>query len=307
MSSLAKQLSRITVAAIALAGLSLPAQQPPAAAKKTVARSRQCPQATPEQAAEQLQLQTRYKDEILGASKLLQKDPAGYHLWQTPMGKWWIPQGDDWMLPFNLAEQKRLIYGTGPQAVKAGDIVLDCGANVGVYTKLALDAGAKKIIAIEPAPENIESLKRNFKAEIESGRVVVYPKGVWDKDDVLTLKVDPSNTAADTFVMDLKNGQKGIKVPLTTIDKLVAELKLERVDYIKMDIEGAEQRALTGGQATLRKFHPRLALSAYHVPDDPVMIPRLCAQGVAWLQNGVRSLRRGQRKDPAGRAVLPVR
>jgi len=248
-------------------------------AKKVAGRSPQCPMQNALQAAENLQLQIRYKDEILNGSKLVGKDP-GYHLWQTPMGRWWIPQGDDWMLPFNLAEQKRNIYGTGPRAVKAGDIVLDCGANVGVYTRVALDAGAAKVIAIEPAPENVESLRRNFKDEIAAGRVVIVPKGVWDKDDFLTLKVDPHNTAADTFVMELKDGQAGIKVPLTTIDKLVAELHLPRVDYIKMDIEGAEQRALRGGAATLRQFHPRLALSAYHVPDDPVMIPELVRQ--AW-------------------------
>ena len=69
-------------------------------------------------------------------------------------------------------------------------------------------------------------------------------------------------------------------MPLTTIDKMVAELKLDRVDYVKMDIEGAEQRALTGGLATLSRFHPRLSLSAYHMPDDPVKIPQIVKQ--AW-------------------------
>ncbi len=244
-----------------------------------VGRSPQCPMPNALQAAENLKLQIRYKDEILAASREIEKDPAGFHLWDTPMGRWWIPQGDDWMLPFNLAEQKRRIYGTGPQAVKAGDTVLDCGANIGVYTRLALDAGAKKVIAIEPGPENVEALRRNFKDEIASGRVVIVPKGVWDKDDFLTLKVDPNNTAANTFVMELKDGKMGVQVPLTTIDKLVAELNLDRVDYIKMDIEGAEQRALRGARETLAKFHPRLALSAYHVPDDPVKIPEIVKQG----------------------------
>ena len=196
------------------------------------------------------------------------------------MGDWWIPEGDVWMLPYNLAEQKRNIYGTGEQAVKRGDIVLDCGANIGVYTRLALDAGASKVVAIEPGPENVEALRRNFPQEIASGRVIIVPKGVWDKDDLLTLQVDPKNTAANTFVMKLKDGKPGVQVPLLAIDKLVAELGLERVDYIKMDIEGAEQRALIGAQATLAKYHPRLALSAYHVPNDPEKIPELVRQ--AW-------------------------
>jgi FkbM family methyltransferase len=247
---------------------------------KTLGRGPQCPMVNALQAHRNVEVQTRYKDEILAASRLLEKDPAGFHLWETPMGRWWIPQGDDWMLPFNLAEQKRRIYGTGPQDVQKGDIVLDCGANVGVYARLALDAGAKTVVAIEPGPENLEALRRNFTAEIAEGRVIVVPKGVWDKEDVLTLKVDPKNTAANTFVMELKDGQPGVEVPLTTIDRLVEELGLERVDYIKMDIEGAEQRALRGAAGTIARFHPRLALSAYHVPDDPVKIPELVRQ--AW-------------------------
>jgi hypothetical protein len=130
-----------------------------------VGRSPVCPLDNALKAARNLQQQIEYKDRFIAGSKLLQKDPAGYHLWDTPRGRWW----DDWVLPFNLAEQERNIYGVGEQSVQPGDIVLDCGANVGVYTRVALNAGAKLVVAIEPAPENIESLKRNFREEIAGG------------------------------------------------------------------------------------------------------------------------------------------
>ena len=241
---------------------------------KAVGRSPVCGMADALKADANLQLQIRYKDEILAASRLVETDPAGYHLWQTPRGRWWIPQGDDFMLPFNLAEQQREIYGTGERAVRAGDIVLDCGANIGVFTRVALERGARTVVAIEPAPENLESLRRNFKEEIAAGRVVVYPKGVWDKDDVLTLRRDPNNTAADSFVILKDKDAASVQAPLTTIDKLVAELKLERVDYIKMDIEGAETKALAGAHGTLAKFRPRLSLASYHLPTDAERIPQ---------------------------------
>ena len=249
-------------------------------AEKAAGRSPVCPMDHALKADENERLQIRYKDEILHASKLIEKDPAGFHLWNTPRGRWWIPQGDDFVLPFNLAEQQRQIYGTGEQQVKSGDIVLDCGANVGVFTRVALDRGARTVVAIEPAPENLESLRRNFPREIADGRVIVYPKGVWDKDDVLTLRRDPSNTAADSFVMLKEKNEASIQVPLTTIDKLVAELKLERVDYIKMDIEGAETNALAGARATLAQYHPRLSLASYHIPTDAQRIPETVRQ--AW-------------------------
>ena len=62
-------------------------------------------------------------------------------------------------------------------------------------------------------------------------------------------------------------------MPLTTIDNLVRELKLERVDFIKMDIEGAEPKALAGARETLSRFRPRMALSTYHAPDHPLTVP----------------------------------
>jgi FkbM family methyltransferase len=225
-------------------------------------------------------IQAQLKDSILKASKRLQQDPAGFNQWDTPMGRYWVPRGSDWGLFWDLAEQSRKIYGTGERSVRAGDVVLDCGANVGVYTRVALAAGAGTIVAIELAPENLECLRRNFAPEIQAGRVIVYPKGVWDKDDVLTLTVAPDNSAADSLVMHPKGSHAGPQVPLTTIDKLVAELKLPRVDFIKMDIEGAERNALMGAQHTLAQFHPRMALSAYHLPDDPQKIPALVRQ--AW-------------------------
>jgi len=250
------------------------------AAIVALGRSPVCPMLRAIHSADELQKQIAYKDNILYASKLLEKDPAGYHLWDTPDGRYWIPQGSDYVLPYYLAEQRRKIYGVGEQDVQSGDIVLDCGANVGVYTRVALRNGAKLVVAIEPAPENIECLRRNFAAEISGGRVILYEKGVWDKDEMLVMRVDPQNSAADSFIIQREGAVETKQLPLTTIDKLVAELKLERVDHIKMDIEGAEQRALQGAHDTLARYHPRMSLASYHLPSDPEKMPQLIRQ--AW-------------------------
>jgi len=239
-----------------------------------------CPLRNALQAPDDLKKQIEFKDKILAASKKIETDPAGFELWETPKGAFWIPKGSHYVLPFNLAEQERGIYWGANTAVKTGDVVLDCGANIGVFVRASLDHGASKVVAIEPAPENLECLRRNFRTEIEQGTVIVYPKGVWDKDDLLTLHVDPHNSAADSFLIHRAGAHSDQKLPLTTIDKLVTELKLQRVDFIKMDIEGAEVKALNGGRETIRKFHPRMALSAYHAVDHPVEVPK--AVRAAW-------------------------
>ncbi len=238
-------------------------------------KSPECPLGEAVKSEQNLEQQIAYKDRILNASTKLQDDPKGYHLWDTPKGQFWVPQGSDYVLPYNLAEQERKIYGVGANGPRTGDIVLDCGANVGVTIREALNAGAQKVIGIEPGPENLECLRRNFPSEISSGRVVIYAKGVWDKEEVLTFRVDPTNSAADSFVLQREGAVNVEKVPVTTIDKLVSELKLPRVDYIKMDIEGSETRALEGARETLAKWKPRISVASYHEPEHPKRIPEI--------------------------------
>jgi FkbM family methyltransferase len=203
----------------------------------------------------------------------LQKTEAGLDLWNTPQGGIWDMHGDV-ILPFLMAEQQKDIYEPAGHEVRRGDIVLDCGANIGVFTRKALSRGADLVVAIEPAPLTLEALRRNFQEEIKSGRVIVYPKGVWDHDGELELALNTVNQAANSLVTG-KEHAPTVRVPLTTIDKIVAELKLPRVDFIKMDIEGAEKPAIQGGSDTIRRFRPRMSLSSEHLADDYTAIPAL--------------------------------
>ena len=144
---------------------------------------------------------------------------------------------------------------------------MDGGANVGVFTREALSLGAARVIAVEPGPENVEALRRTFTTEIAAGKVTIYAKGVWDKDDVLALYVFPHNSGADSFVVNGPAPHTEVKVPVTTIDRMVAELGLPRVDFVKLDIKGAAPKALLGAKQTLAAFHPRLAISTEEPKD----------------------------------------
>jgi FkbM family methyltransferase len=208
--------------------------------------------------------------EARSSSRKIRTD-GRYALWSTPEGEFWMPSASWDPVMLEIGEQKRNIYGS---RIHQGDIVLDAGASIGLFTRKALRAGASKVIAIEPAPDNLECLRRNFPAEVAAGRVVIVPKGIWDREDVLKLWVNPADSSQDTFLGRAGNTQY-VEAPLTTIDNLVAELKLPRVDFIKMDIEGAERRAIAGGKNTIAKFRPRMALCIYHVVGDETAIPKL--------------------------------
>ena len=225
-------------------------------------------------AHEELLRFTRYKDGLYALSHVIQKEPSGFELVDTPRGQYWNSRHEP-LMGFLLAEQETQIYGDALHGVQPGDIVLDCGADIGVFTRTALFRGAKLVVAIEPAPASVAALRRTFEREIADGRVIVYPKGVWDKVDTLDLEVSDGGTMSGSSLLlhDQRRPTK-IKVPLTTIDLMAEELHLPRVDFIKMDIEGAEKWALRGGTETIKKFHPRMALSTEHMLDDAVAIPR---------------------------------
>ena len=189
---------------------------------------------------------------------------------ETSAGPLWIPAGTAPTTEYMIMERIMDIYAS-PHSV-----VLDCGANIGLFARSALQKGASVVIAIDPMPIHIDCLRRNFASEISDGHVVLYPKGVWDKDDFLTLTVDATATSSSSFVLD-REGPKIDRLPVTTIDGVVAELGLERVDFIKMDIEGAERNALAGASVTLGQFQPRMAVCVYHLPDDPTVIPEVIA------------------------------
>ena len=213
-------------------------------------------------------------EQIAKACKCLKKDENGFELWDTPQGRFWIENNNFSEFTEILAEQEANIYGDQSSGVRPGDIVLDCGAHVGVFTRKALGLGAKLVVAIEIAPVNLECLRRNFAAEIASGKVIVYPKGVWDKDDTLVLHLKKYTACYSLlFKGSGKRGDAPTPVPVTTIDKIVAELGLARVNFIKSDIEGAERNMLAGAAKTLERFKPRMAIAGYHLKDDLIVLP----------------------------------
>jgi FkbM family methyltransferase len=210
---------------------------------------------------------------VYRASRRIAVD-GGLELWDTPYGQYWVVEDNFDTFSEVLGEQAVEIYGDSVRGVHEGDVVLDGGAHFGAFTRTALNRGAKLVVAIEIAPENAQCLRRNFASEIQAGRVIVYEKGVWDKNDTMVLS-RKNHTWAD----QVNSTGPGPSVAVTTIDAIVSDLRLPKVDFIKLDIEGAERNALAGASGTLRKFRPRMAVASYHLPDDLDVLPALALSG----------------------------
>jgi FkbM family methyltransferase len=213
-------------------------------------------------------------DEAIEAERVVTTE-GSLELIETPQGRYWIPKRNHDVMAEMIVDRRRGVYESATHGVRAGDVVLDCGANVGVFTRHALNRGARLVVAIELSPQNLECLRRNFAGETAAGRVMVYPKGVWDRDEERDLRIYEDQSGGDSVALQFPGSHQGPRVRLTTIDKLTAELGLERVDFIKMDIEGAERQALAGAQQAVGKYRPRMSVALEHTPSDRREIPRL--------------------------------
>jgi FkbM family methyltransferase len=132
--------------------------------------------------------------------------------------------------------------------------------------------GARLVVALEPDPVNAACFARTFADEIADGRVQLVEAAAWHSSGTLEFEV---GGASQTGHVAGSHAAKTVTVRAVTLDQVVEELKLARVDFIKMDIEGAERHALTGARRLLAAHKPRLAICIYHAPDDVEIVPRV--------------------------------
>ena len=157
--------------------------------------------------------------------------------------------------------------------VQAEDVVIDaggCWGDTALY--FAHECGEKgKIYTFEFIPSNLKILKKNLalNPELEK-RIEVLEHPLWDTAGLPVYYLDKGPGSQVAF--ERKEGMQD-QVDTLTIDELVAQKGLERLDWIKMDIEGAEPYALKGAEESIRKFKPKLAIAIYHSISDFCSIP----------------------------------
>jgi FkbM family methyltransferase len=137
--------------------------------------------------------------------------------------------------------------------VKKGNIVLDLGANIGYYSLILAKLVGKngRVFAFEPDPVNFAILKKNIQIN-NYQNVVAYQKAVSNQSGTLRLYQNPKNPGAHTIYQDFKENRTSIKVKSIKLDDYFQNHKL-RIDFIKMDIEGAEAAALLGMMNILKR------------------------------------------------------
>ncbi len=149
---------------------------------------------------------------------------------------------------------------------RAGDICLDVGANLGTYAfylaKIVGETG--QVFAFEPLPATYQGLVANM-AKARLTNVRPYNVGMSDHEGTAVLFVPqrqglPSHGRAHLHPPEAQEAGECIQIQLTTIDAFCIRHNLARVDFIKMDIEGAELLALRGAVEVIGAYQPKLLL-----------------------------------------------
>ena len=165
--------------------------------------------------------------------------------------------------------------------LQAGDVVADVGAHVGVHALTAArrlrELGGGRVIAFEPAPDSAAAVRAAAARNRLAVEVVEVALG--DMEGTVELRGDPRYGVHDAGVRSLfGEGEIVARAPLTTFDAGAAEAGLDRLDVVKIDIEGAEVLALRGMRASLRALRPRVV--AIEVKD---VVMRRGPGDQAWL------------------------
>jgi FkbM family methyltransferase len=180
--------------------------------------------------------------------------------------------------PFCIAESEVIvdIYQRGHYRelkLVEGEVVVDVGAHIGSFTlQAARIVGEEgKVIAFEPHPQNFKVLKDNVALNGYSN--VTALQMALSKNQGSARLFLSSGSIAHSILFP--RSMKTVQVQKSTLDAVMTTLEVERMDAVKIDAEGSEVDVLLGGERTIKKFTPRIAVASYHLPDQVFTVSRI--------------------------------
>lgn len=175
--------------------------------------------------------------------------------------------------PITLPQDKGIWTGTYElnlaeriaQAVRPGDVCLDVGGWRGFFSGVMAIAGASRVIVFEPLPQNFSQIHRMIELNpglpIEAVEAAIADQVGTTSFQVLN-ETSMAKLDASSFQIDVQ-GSERITVRVETLDNLHALGCFDRVDVIKLDVEGAEAMALSGAAGLLNRHRPRLFIEVH--------------------------------------------
>lgn len=148
--------------------------------------------------------------------------------------------------------------------VKKDDVIIDIGANIGYYSIYfsRLTGSNGKVYAFEPTKGFNDILVRNLK-ENAITNVTPFLQGFSDRKQTLEIKIDDSSATIHQPINEYVRYTE--KIDLTTVDSFVAENNIDKIDFIKIDIDGHEPFVLEGAISSIKRFKPIIIMEVSHL------------------------------------------
>ena len=153
------------------------------------------------------------------------------------------------------------------------DTVVDIGAQIGLFSCFAaLQARKGKVYSFEPSPENFAMLAHNVKLN-NLRNVMAYHKAVTQKGGKISLFITDSHTGGHSIYKSAASTRK-VSVEAITLAKIIEENNLRKIDFLKMDCEGAEYEILFNLPRAYFERIGRIAME-YHNLDESRNVAKL--------------------------------
>lgn len=186
----------------------------------------------------------------------------------------------------------------------ADDVLVDCGANVGMYTIWAAATRGVRVYAFEPESQNYALLNRNILLNHLAGRVKAYCMGLSDKSGLFDLHMADMRAGGSCHAVDqpLDAHLKPLKSVFAqgciaaTLDALVADGAVPVPHHIKIDVDGFEHKVIAGARKTLadRTVRSLLIETNQNLEEHRAMVRELNALG---FMHDAAQVQRAERKD----------
>ena len=171
----------------------------------------------------------------------------------------WIQQNIYFVGAYERAELNLL-----NRHLSENSVFVDIGANFGLYSLVASQkiTNSGKIICFEPFPKNYAALKKNISL---NGISYITSENIalGDKKDELSLYYQPTEKNLGMVSANFMENSKTIEVDVMSFDEYVNENGIDKIDFIKIDVEGFENQVIMGMKKTLELFSPMILIEIF--------------------------------------------